>query len=528
MRRYKIPILFTIVLIATLLIPALPASAWGSRYFPQTGFTVQGAFLDFFDRYGGLSTFGYPLTNEYLEGGTTMQYFERARFEWHPWNPDPFKVELSLLGTMVRGAVDPPVGPQPWRWDLRYFPETGHNVSGAFLNAFNTRGGLTIFGYPISEPYYIAGNVLIQYFQRARMEQYPGQYHVALGAVGSEWLNHTPGPGPQPTPPARSRFFPETGYSVQSGFLDYWETHGQLDVFGYPISGEFSQNGVTVQYFQRARMEWRPSNPPAYRVQLGLLGSELHGPTDPPVPNWVTPWNSRARYFPATGHIVTEGFLEFFDVHGGLDIFGYPIGEAQMEGGMVVQWFQRAKMEWHPANPPQWRVQLALLGSIIYGGSPPGPAKWEPIEGFGKVWRDNPTVRNGLGYGVEQQHTTGSTEQTMQGGVFFWRQDTRTIYAMRNDGTWAAFNDTWESWRDPERWSYIPPAGLHEAIRGFGKVWREQLGGPSGSFGWGVDAEWGFTGKVQAFERGLMLENDRREIFVLFNNGTWQKYQDLS
>ena len=32
---------------------------------------------------------------------------------------------------------------------------------------------------------------------------------------------------------------------------------------------------------------------------------------------------------------------------------------------------------------------------------------------------------------------------------------------------------------------------------------------------------------IQAFEKGLMLENDRKEIFVLFNTGTWVKYPDM-
>jgi len=316
---------------------------------------------------------------------------------------------------------------------------------------------------------------------------------------------------------------------VQAGFLDYWERHGQLDIFGYPISGEFTLNGVTVQYFQRARMEWRPNNAPAFRVQLGLLGSEVHGPADPPVPNWVTPWNKRARYFYQTGHVVTEGFLDFFDRRGGLDIFGYPISEAQVEGGRTVQWFQRARMEWWPENAAQWRVQLTLLGTMVYqGGQPAGQAHWEPVGSFGKVWHDNPTVRDGLGYAVEESHESGATDEHMQGGYFFWRQDTRTIYTLRNDGRWTAYGDTWQEGRDPDRWGYIPPAGLYEPVRGFGKLWREQLGGPSGAFGWAFEPEQGFTAEIQTFERGLMLENDNDEIFVLFNTGTWARYQDLS
>jgi len=522
--------LFGVVMLLVMLAPAAPAAAQGSRFYPQTGHWVSGGFLSFYDRWGGPAAFGYPLTEEYLEGGTTMQFFEKARFEWHPWNPDPFKVELSLLGVTVHGPADPPAPALPWRWDRRYFSETGHNVWGAFLTAYNTRGGLTLFGYPITEAFPVENGIWIQYFQRARMEIYPGDSRVYLGNLGWEVLHGQfkwPGTVPQPAP-VRSRYFPETGQTVQGAFLDFWEGRGGLDIFGYPISGEFQQNGVTVQYFQRARMEWRPSNPPAFRVQLGLLGSEVHGPAEPAVPNWVTPWNPNARYFAATGHVVTGAFLNFFDTRGGLDIFGYPISEAQLDGGMTVQWFQRARMEWHPENPAPWRVQLTLLGSIVYGGggATPPPARWEPRDGFGKVWRDNPGVRDALGYATEEQRSSWCAEEHMQGGILFYRQDIKRIYALRADGTWRSYADTWDE-SMPSSWGYHPPAGLYEPVRGFGKLWREQLSGPSGPFGWGTDQERGFTGLAQTFERGLMLENEQRQIYVLYGNGTWQQYPDL-
>jgi hypothetical protein len=53
-------------------------------------------------------------------GDTVLtQWFERARFEWHPGNPDAYKVLLGLLGREVRDAspsippttVPPPVTP---------------------------------------------------------------------------------------------------------------------------------------------------------------------------------------------------------------------------------------------------------------------------------------------------------------------------------------------------------------------------------------------------------------------------------
>lgn len=341
-----------------------------SQYFPQTGHYVIGGFLDFFNCHGGLAVFGYPITDEFSEGGMTVQYFERARFEWHPGNPWPYQVQLSLLGTQIHGGVDPPMPNPGWRWDRRYFPQTGHVVCGSFLRLWE-RYGLDVFGYPITEA--IAyGGVVTQYFQRARMELYPGESWPRLGNLGSEWLSrqpqppYIPPPCPYPPPVVRSRYFPETGYTVIGGFLDFWESRGGLDIFGYPISNEFREGNFTVQYFQRARFEWHPENPPNYRVQLGLLGQQVYGRIDPPVADWTTPWCRSQRYFPQTGHVVSNAFLEFFDRRGGLDIFGYPISEAMYEGNLIVQYFQRARMEWHPENPDPYKVQLGLLGSQVY------------------------------------------------------------------------------------------------------------------------------------------------------------------
>ncbi|HET9016290.1 MAG TPA: peptidoglycan hydrolase, partial [Thermomicrobiaceae bacterium] len=47
-----------------------------------------------------LALFGYPLSEPFTDPttGYVTQYFERAVFEYHPNNPDPYTVELQLLG----------------------------------------------------------------------------------------------------------------------------------------------------------------------------------------------------------------------------------------------------------------------------------------------------------------------------------------------------------------------------------------------------------------------------------------------
>jgi hypothetical protein len=162
------------------------------------------------------------------------------------------------------------------------------------------------------------------------------------------------------------RYFPETGHSVRGEFLEFFEAQGGLAVFGYPLTDEFTQDGRRIQYFQKVRMEWHPEFSEPYNVQLGLVGDEL-GYRKPPISSTeIPPANHpQRRYYPETGHTVSFAFLTYFDEHGGLDLFGYPITEFLIdERGRIVQYFQRACLEWYPENPHPYKVQLGLLGEI--------------------------------------------------------------------------------------------------------------------------------------------------------------------
>jgi hypothetical protein len=74
-----------------------------------------------------------------------------------------------------------------------------------------------------------------------------------------------------------SMFFHETGHSIGGAFREYWRNNGGLMIFGYPLTDEFEEDGMTVQYFERAVFEWHPENDPPYRVLLRRLGAHaLH------------------------------------------------------------------------------------------------------------------------------------------------------------------------------------------------------------------------------------------------------------
>jgi Alkaline phosphatase PhoX len=203
------------MIMALALLLALPAQAQDSgRTFPETGRTLKGDFLRFWDRNGGLAVFGFPLTDELplpnkdLGRPFTVQYVERQRFELHPENQGtPYEVLLGRLGVdaLEQQGRDWFSFPRADPSAPHYFAETGHAIGAQFWDYWRTHGlefgdrsvtfreSLALFGYPISEPAVEANSsgdsVLTQWFERARFEYHPDNpnpYKVLLGRLGAE------------------------------------------------------------------------------------------------------------------------------------------------------------------------------------------------------------------------------------------------------------------------------------------------------------------------------------------------------
>jgi peptide/nickel transport system substrate-binding protein len=104
-----------------------PADANGSTkvWFQETRHSVSGKILEYWNKYGGLKQFGFPLSEQFAEVSATdgktyqVQYFERNRFELHPEKAAPYEVELGLLG--VQQYKTTPVASA----DLENAPPTG-------------------------------------------------------------------------------------------------------------------------------------------------------------------------------------------------------------------------------------------------------------------------------------------------------------------------------------------------------------------------------------------------------------------
>jgi len=162
------------------------------------------------------------------------------------------------------------------------------------------------------------------------------------------------------------RYFPETRHWVQGEFLEMYESVPNPElVFGNPISVPFreSTRGRLVQYFERARFEYMPDNPPELRIQLTELGRLMYTSKQPSL---KTEKNADCRNFPEMKTQVCYSFLDFFEANGGIAQFGYPISNFEIHNGLIVQYFQRARFEWHRELPEGQRVQLTDLGEKYF------------------------------------------------------------------------------------------------------------------------------------------------------------------
>ena len=193
--------------------------------------------------------------------------------------------------------------------------------------------------------------------------------------------------GISPVKAEDSHFFPETGHTVSGKFLEYWNNNGGLATYGYPITDAQMETDpetgkqFLTQWFERHRLELHPENAGTkFEVLAGLLGKDLRREAlvaDPDFQKAEVLFNNAFSkdvqwYFPETGHNLRFRFLEYWQQNGGLERFGYPISEEHKEvdpetgNVFVMQWFERARFEYHPENAgTPYDVLLGLLGKQI-------------------------------------------------------------------------------------------------------------------------------------------------------------------
>lgn len=151
---------------------------------------------------------------------------------------------------------------------------------------------------------------------------------------------------------------------MQGDFLKFYNAATDpATLYGYPITEEIkSKDGQHVQYFQRARFESHPELPDGQHVKLTDLGRQMY--IQGTQLNIFSPF--ACRLYAETNYAVCFAFLEFFDKNGGAAQFGYPISPFEYHDGVIVQYFEKARMEWQPSKLEGQRVILTDLGRMYF------------------------------------------------------------------------------------------------------------------------------------------------------------------
>ena len=185
--------------------------------------------------------------------------------------------------------------------DLTLTLADGSEIGCNFLTHYDATGGLTRWGWAISEVLEERAGSLTQYYQRGvvdchlrdgiwRMERRLAWDYLGGGADGAPDLGVEPGllsgqPG-ELVGPWGHRVSNYAVDGTEIGFLDFFNSLGGAASFGFPKTearydgapGAMLNNpglkpGLIRQYFQAVVMEYHPGDP--LPVKLGLLGRDL-------------------------------------------------------------------------------------------------------------------------------------------------------------------------------------------------------------------------------------------------------------
>ena len=208
-----------------------------------------------------------------------------------------------------------------------------------------------------------------------------------------------------------SRYFIETGHTVQGEFLTYYlAAPDPLLVYGLPITEAFFDpvQNIQMQYFQRGRFEFYPNAPAGRRVQLSQLGVLTYQASKVQPINMATNTPNCRQY---NRFYVCYAFLAFFDAHGGLAQFGYPISNYSKEGDQTVQYFERARFEYHPGLSRDLWVSLTDIGRIQFDQSHRPPILLAPSANQNNLPAPSPVTSLQIKAYVSKAMVTANSQQ---------------------------------------------------------------------------------------------------------------------
>lgn len=241
-------------------------------YFPETGHSVSGAFHHFFDSYGGVHFFGYPVSQvEVRSESQLVQYFERAILVWDINLPPGDAIQLAPVGSLSFESYSTNNMHsflQEWEPGVTSTTETVQ----AIVDFAQAHGGRHVFGSPVGDPHLADDGVMEQVYTNAVVVEDSGAPNGVslrpLGRLAYGGVGRAVAAADDP----ESVYYSATGHNVLAAFKTFYNAYGGEHLFGLPISEAFVHDGSLVQYFENVEMAWHPRGDHSLGVSLHELG----------------------------------------------------------------------------------------------------------------------------------------------------------------------------------------------------------------------------------------------------------------
>jgi hypothetical protein len=201
----------------------------------------------------------------------------------------------------------------------------------------------------------------------------------------------TPVVQPAPSVPHDAQYYGQTGFRVDNQVLQYFQSKGALETFGFPISRMFTFLGCPVQMFQRLIIQQCPGAPTALINTLDpeifpytrVNGSVFPGPDDQMKAS--TPPVSDPDYAPKMTTFINQNvvdtfngqpvnFLQTFNKSGGLEVLGAPISHPTPDptnSSFIYQRFQRVILHYRAGISTEALLLADYLKQIMLGPGAP-------------------------------------------------------------------------------------------------------------------------------------------------------------
>jgi hypothetical protein len=382
------------------------------------------------------------------EGQHLVQYFDKARMEINNPNgnpADPYYVTNGLLVVeMISGKIQTGINSfeQSVASDTRIAGDDGSDAP-----SYAALQNVASVGLPgkanRAEP--VAPGVLLPalYINKAGVVQPMSGIRPPAAITSAGYINETG----HNIADVFMTYFNSTGPVYENGYLVNAQIVNWVSAFGFPVTEPYwttirvagQDRMILTQAFQRRVLTYSPGNTEGWLVEMANVGAQYY--------SW--------RYESPTltcQQVPVRGFGKVWAEHRNVQ-YGlgcpqtYPPFDKEMQVETAYQPFERGAMLWISRTTyVQERLIYVLFsdgtfqpfedtwrdGQPVSGGETPPVGFYEPVRGFGKVWREGTgaQVRERLGWATAPETGGPGAYQQFERGEMYWSSTIDKIWVL--------------------------------------------------------------------------------------------------